>query len=107
MTRTEALDVLDLLAAAYPTYPLEKPTAELYVNALATVDAADAKQATGVWVKQHDRFPKVSELLAASRSHHQAFPEIEPPKDGKLSNQELAERVRALKAEVRAKAARK
>lgn len=68
MTRADAIRLLEVLSAAYPTYPLEKTTVELYISALAGVDADTARTACSRWVQKQDRYPTVSQLLAACRA---------------------------------------
>lgn len=76
MTSSEALSLLEALTAAFPTYPLSKPTASLYVAALAGVEAGTAQAAAARWVQEQERFPTVSQLLAACRAVHGRYPPL-------------------------------
>lgn len=68
MNLPEARAVLELLVAAFPTYPFPEDTAELYLAQLqspAMPNARIAAQSVQRWVREQQFFPKVSELLDA------------------------------------------
>lgn len=70
MELADAYRSLRVLRAAYPTFPFEPGTADVYAAALAQRidDAGDADAAVTHWVCTQDRFPTVSQLLAACRA---------------------------------------
>jgi hypothetical protein len=82
MTRADAIRLLEVLSAAYPTYPLEKATVELYISALAGVDASVASPACARWVQEQDRFPTISQVIGACRAivgEYQSLPALPAP----------------------------
>jgi hypothetical protein len=65
---TDAEQVLHVLGAAFPTYPAEQPSTDLYLSALALppfYDLSTLLAATTGWVLNHDRFPTVHQLVDA------------------------------------------
>lgn len=67
MSEREATALFDLLRRAYPTYPVDAGTVDLYVSALMgdRHGAAVAASAVRTWVVNEAWMPKVSELLDA------------------------------------------
>lgn len=67
MSEREATALFDLLRRAYPTYPVEAGTADVYVAALMRDrhDAGVAASAVRTWVVNESWMPKVNELLDA------------------------------------------
>jgi hypothetical protein len=58
--------VLRLLGAAYPTYPVEPDTLELYTRELVRLpDMATLTTAASRWVETEDRYPTVHQLTVA------------------------------------------
>lgn len=77
MQAEEAGQVIRLLCAAYPTYPVGDDTSSLYVEALMSRDADAALAAARHWITTQAQFPRISELLAAVRGatrHQPAAP---------------------------------
>lgn len=68
MTRNEVLHTLTAFAAAWPTFPLEEPTVELWCNALADCDNTAAVRATARLVTNEEWFPSVARFRAEVRA---------------------------------------
>lgn len=70
MTETEAIQIVGLFISAYPQASPDDGTVDLWVNALAVVEAEDGKQAAAEWIRTSRFFPTiadVSELLTGYR----------------------------------------
>lgn len=65
MDRMDAGRVIGLLTTAFPTYPVDEATSELYVQALAekVPDAAIGYAVVQDWIQTRLTFPKVAEML--------------------------------------------
>lgn len=65
MDRLDAGRVIVLLTTAFPTYPVDEATSELYVSALAdkVMDPVVGYAAVQDWILGRLTFPKVAELL--------------------------------------------
>lgn len=65
MVRTDALRVLALLTAAYPSQPMPEETVELYVSTLIgrTPDVGIAFAVAQDWIGSQLYFPKVAEFV--------------------------------------------
>lgn len=63
----DVANVLRLLGAAFPTFPLDELTLETYVRSLAAspLDAATLNAAAVAWVATEDRYPTVHQLTEA------------------------------------------
>lgn len=62
MTNNEAADIVEYLVGAYPGTYFNGPTAEVFVNSLATNEYDSSKKAALEWVNSMDRFPTIAEL---------------------------------------------
>lgn len=67
LTEREATALVDLLRRAYPTYPIDAGTVELYTRALMADphSAGVAASAVRTWIVNEAWMPKVNELLDA------------------------------------------
>lgn len=68
MRADDAGQIIRLLSAAYPTYPVGEDTFDLYAEALMPRDAEAALAAARHWITTQAQFPRINELLAAVRS---------------------------------------
>lgn len=66
MTPTEAGQILTLLHAAFPTFPLADDTSALWVGELQNVAFDDGRQAAQQIIRGEDWFPSVAKFLAAA-----------------------------------------
>lgn len=64
----DANSILHMLCAAYPTYPVDENTTQLYIEILSQRDAAAALIAARNWIMRQPHFPRISELVAAIRT---------------------------------------
>lgn len=110
MTSEEALALVELLTRAYPTYPAEAGTIELYVGAIARCqqNVEDAATAVRDWIVGQPFFPKLNELIDAigGVARRRAAEQRPQPLPGLPAEPGSQEFVRTQLAEARATLAR-
>ena len=70
MTRDEALRVLAVLIAAYPTITLTRESIAIYADAISDLAFADAMLGTKKLIRTNKYFPSIAELREATRNTH-------------------------------------
>lgn len=64
----EANAIVQMLCAAYPTYPVTEDTSQLYIEVLCDRDADATMVAVKKWIMRESFFPRINELLVVIRS---------------------------------------
>jgi hypothetical protein len=98
----DAQQVLDVLIAGFPSYPVNERTSELYLAAIAgqVASASVGMEAARDIITSQLYFPKIAELLDACRAvakRRRARPRGELPRGEPLSTEENAQRLQALR----------
>lgn len=66
MTRGEAEQLVGILAAAHPSVQLSDATIQVYVSSILDLDHVKAEHAVSVLIREHPKFPAVSEIRAVA-----------------------------------------
>lgn len=62
MIETDAINIVSLLLAAYPSTNATDGTVELWVNAMSTVPEDDGKTAAMEWIRTSKFFPTIADV---------------------------------------------
>lgn len=94
METRDANSILQMLCAAYPTYPVGEDTTQLYIEILVQRDAEATLIAARNWIVREPHFPRISELVAAIRTETAhaaalALPPAPTPAGPRMSLEEL------------------
>lgn len=89
----DANAIVQMLCAAYPTYPVTEDTSQLYIEVLCERDAEPTMAAVKKWIMRESFFPRINELLIVIRSETRPTPPMPAlPPGPRMSVDELRRR---------------